>query len=338
MQNTKIDNNVLSELNCPAISPVPEGVERPCWSVMIPTYNPIKRYWLEQTIDSVLAQDPGPEDMQIELIDDCSTDFDPEDIVKKVGENRVTFYRQKHHAGIARNWNTCIERARGYWVHILHQDDLVLPGFYSRLREGIEKEPSVGAAFCQHFHIDSEGNRKTLLSRVEMEASGILNDWLEYVFVGLSFQCPSIVVKRSVYEELGGFNLDFQYAMDWDMWKRIASMYPIWYSPKPLACFRRNYKSTASEFIRSGRNISELRKSIEISKHYLPKPIASKITRKAREYYTRHAVRNAWDLLFIERDFGAAIVQVWNGRKLSSSLMIVRAIVGMAIHTWCVRR
>ncbi len=307
MQNTKIDNNVLSELNCPAISPVPEGVERPFWSVMIPTYNPVNRYWLEQTIDSVLAQDPGPENMQIVLIDDCSTDFNPEDIVKKVGEHRLTFYRQKQHVGIVGNWNTCIERARGYWVHILHQDDLVLPGFYSRLREGIEKDPSVGAAFCQHFLIDGEGNRKTLLSRVEMETPGILVDWPEYVFVGLSFQCPSIVVKRSAYEELGGFNLDFQYAMDWDMWKRIASRFPIWYDPIPLACFRRNYKSTASEFIRSGRNIPELRSSIEISQSYLPKDIAVEITRKAREYYTMHVARNVLDLLFIERDFGVTI-------------------------------
>ena len=32
--------------------------------------------------------------------------------------------------GLAGIWNRCIERARGEWVHILHQDDIVLPGFY----------------------------------------------------------------------------------------------------------------------------------------------------------------------------------------------------------------
>ena len=43
----------------------------PFWSVMIPTYNPRADY-LEETLHSVLQQDPGPEQMQIEVIDDGS--------------------------------------------------------------------------------------------------------------------------------------------------------------------------------------------------------------------------------------------------------------------------
>ena len=55
----------------PSIAPVPEGVHRPKWSVMIPTFNCAN--YLRQTLESVLAQDPGPEQMQIEVVDDCST-------------------------------------------------------------------------------------------------------------------------------------------------------------------------------------------------------------------------------------------------------------------------
>ena len=46
---------------------------RPYWSVMIPTYNPRADY-PEETLHSVLQQDPGPEQMQIEVIDGRSTD------------------------------------------------------------------------------------------------------------------------------------------------------------------------------------------------------------------------------------------------------------------------
>ncbi len=79
--HTSIDHKILSKLNCTVISPVPEGVERPFWTVMIPTYNPVNQNWLQQTIESVVEQDPGPENTQIELIDDCSTGFAPEVII-----------------------------------------------------------------------------------------------------------------------------------------------------------------------------------------------------------------------------------------------------------------
>ena len=51
--------------------------ERPRWSVMIPTYN-CARY-LEAALRSVLAQDPGREAMQIEVVDDHSPDDDPQE-------------------------------------------------------------------------------------------------------------------------------------------------------------------------------------------------------------------------------------------------------------------
>jgi hypothetical protein len=56
----------------PPLIPGTEGpVTRPYWSVMIPTYKAQADYLVE-TLNSVLQQDPGPEQMQIEVVDDCS--------------------------------------------------------------------------------------------------------------------------------------------------------------------------------------------------------------------------------------------------------------------------
>jgi glycosyltransferase involved in cell wall biosynthesis len=57
---------------------VADGIVRPRWSVMIPTHN-CARY-LRETLTSVLAQDPGPDVMQIEVVDDHSTKDDPEQV------------------------------------------------------------------------------------------------------------------------------------------------------------------------------------------------------------------------------------------------------------------
>jgi cellulose synthase/poly-beta-1,6-N-acetylglucosamine synthase-like glycosyltransferase len=61
-----------ARIDPPKIHPLPDdGKARPFWSVMIPTYNARADY-LEETLRSVLRQDTGPEQMQIEVVDDCS--------------------------------------------------------------------------------------------------------------------------------------------------------------------------------------------------------------------------------------------------------------------------
>lgn len=325
------DNKRLNGINSPSISPVPDTVERPFWSVMIPTYNPNLNY-LEQALCSVLDQAPEPKEMQIELIDDGSTDFDLQLFLQKVAGSRVSFYRQPQHTGIGSNWNTCLERARGHWVHLLHQDDLVLTGFYRRLREGIETNSTVGAAFCHHFSIDSEGQSVFPRSLIKQNSRGILTDWLEHVFVFLSIMTPSIVVKRSIYEQLGGFDITFDYALDWDMWKRIASQHPLWFEPEPLAGRRTHGQSTTRKLMRSGTNIAEIRRSIETSKSYLPAAVAAGMARRAGDKYTRFAVRTAVRLLF-RRDVRATLAQLCEAQKIRSGAAVMKAIVALSLDT-----
>src|SRR5689334_10657510 len=114
----------LEELRAhtPNIAPLPNGVHRPFWSVMIPTYN--SGEYLRETLESVLSQDLGEDDMQIEVIDGCSTEDDPEKITKELGQGRVAFYRLAKNQGPAHTFNVCIERSCGSWVHILHGDDI----------------------------------------------------------------------------------------------------------------------------------------------------------------------------------------------------------------------
>lgn len=81
----------MTHFSYPKIEPVTEGEKRPFWSVMIPTYNNTK--FLEQGLQSILAQDPGPNEMQIEVIDDGSTKDDSEEIGRKIGKDRVNFHR-----------------------------------------------------------------------------------------------------------------------------------------------------------------------------------------------------------------------------------------------------
>ena len=118
------------------IGPVGASV-RPLWSVMIPTHDCAA--YLRHTLASVLAQDPGPELMQIEVVDDASSDA-PEAVVEELGRGRVGFFRQPRNVGHVANFNTCLERSRGRLVHLLHGDDCVRDGFYAAMGRLLEAE------------------------------------------------------------------------------------------------------------------------------------------------------------------------------------------------------
>ena len=182
------------------IPPVPEGVQRPLWSVMIPTYNCAN--YLRETLASVLAQDLGSEIMQIEVVDDFSTKDDPKAVVEELGKGRVSFYQQPENVGHVKNFETCLKRSRGQLVHLLHGDDCVKQGFYRKLQLAFEENPEIGSAFCRPIIMD-ENSHSLGTWKLEEPESGILSNWLERIAVDQCIQTPSIVVRRDVYEKLG---------------------------------------------------------------------------------------------------------------------------------------
>lgn len=289
---------------------------------MIPTYN-CARY-LRETLVNVLAQDPGPELMQIEVVDDHSTADDPAAVVAEVGRGRVDFYRQPENVGHTKNFETCLKRSRGTFIHLLHGDDYVRDGFYRHMLRAFEQSPDIGAAFCRHIFMDEQSHWRDLSPLEQME-SGILYNWLERLATEQRIMTPSIVVRREVYEKLGGFDSRLICAEDWEMWVRIAANYPIWYEVEPLAAYRMHDASNTGRHVRSGEDARYTRKAIEIFKSYLPDHLADEISHQARETYALSTLGTAYSM-FAQRDLSAALVLIREALKFSSSLRVIRRI------------
>ena len=313
----------------PRIGPPREVSPRPFWSVMIPTYN--RTRYLEKTLRSVLEEDPGPREMQIEVVDDASTSGDAEAMVWRIGGGRVSFFRQAHNLGIMANWNSCVERSVGRWVHILHNDDVVLPGFYERLRNGLIDRDDIGAAFCRYALID-ENDSWLGISELERSTPGILQDFIEKIGVTQKVQCAAITVRRTVYEKLGGFRGDLPHAGDWEMWKRIAVSYPFWYEPTVLAAFRVHSRSYTQVLIRSGETIADVGRCIAISHPLLPPDRAEDISRQAREVLADKVLEHAF-LCARRLALASAVQHVWQGLRYSGSLSLIKALLLLPART-----
>ena len=298
------------------------------WSVMIPCYNARPDYLLA-ALRSVLQQDPGKTVMQIEVIDDCSPDGTPVELVLKIAGDRVTVHREEKNLGLAGSWNRCIERAQGKWVHILHQDDLLLPGFYDKLRAGTDSPDVPGLLYCRHAFMDAEG-RQSWLSNLDAKKSGCLKESLRHLARAQMIQTPAAVVRRSTYETVGGFRPDLCFTLDWEMWCRIAAQFPVWYEPEVLACYRMHPAATTSRLVEDGRNIEDIRKCISIVSGYLADPkIGAEVRQSALKRYALLAMDNA-EALLDGGKLAAALRQIRGAFRCDFSLKILRDTLALA--------
>ncbi|MDB5020746.1 MAG: hypothetical protein JWQ28_1873 [Pedobacter sp.] len=316
----------------PPMIPRISDTDRPFWSVMIPVYNCID--YLEEAMNSVLRQDPGPEQMQIEVVDDHSTDGDVETLVSSVGKGRIKYHRQKSNIGSLRNFESCIKRSKGYHVHLLHGDDRVEPGFYKEIENLFRSFPEAGAAFTNFSFIDINGEDTEIHNERLRAEPGLITDFLFKIARCQLIQPPSIVVKRSTYETLGSFYA-VHFGEDWEMWTRIAAHYPMAYSPNVLASYRVAHGIGISQgYFSTGQNITDILKVIDIVQSYLPVEKRLSIKNAARAYYAMYSVKIANCFLVFNRK--AALQQArgaWMMSKdLRTTFWIVRFYLMYALH------
>ena len=268
----------------PRIEPVPAGVKRPLWSVMIPTYN-CARY-LRQTLESVLAQDPGPEHMQIEVVDDVSTKDDPEAVVRDVGRGRVQFYRKIKNGGATANFNTCIERSVGQLVHILHGDDYVEPEFYLRFASAFEESPQCAAVYSRVSIVDAQ-SRFIRLSDFVTSLAQETADARELMLRN-SLCTPAAVVRRRFYELNGGFNTDLIHTADWEMWVRAITRGRARMLDKALASYRWFTENDTHRLYQSADN---LRDHLRLASVWQSAGLPGFDRRAFEQMVSRHAIK-----------------------------------------------
>jgi glycosyltransferase involved in cell wall biosynthesis len=277
----------------PTIAPV-AGDDRPLWSVMIPVYRPSIE-WLRETISGVLGAGLGGRNLQLALVDDANgqvREGDADGFWRECEARGIEIHRFADKAGLPGNWNRCLQLSRGHFIHILHQDDHVRPEFYRTMATALEANPRAGASFSQHLFIASDGTT-IRTGHLDRPKPGLLDDWLEFIIANLAIQCPAIVVRRAVYEKLGGFDDSYGYCPDYDMWQRIATEYPLWYDPLPLAEFRVHDDSESSSTLRRLTPWLEVNRCRAAGVARISPPARHPVARSARRHTVRLAIGDA---------------------------------------------
>lgn len=258
---------------------------------MLPTCEPDGK--LRRAVQSVLRQAPADDRMQVCVVDDASERSDVLGLVRSADPaGRVEVIRHDRRLGLGGNWNRAIAAARGELVHLLHQDDYVLPGFHAHIDRIFQRNPSIGMAFCRSHIVDGDDRRIKSTSRLRW-TPGIIDDWLATIARRQRVQCPAAVVARTTYESVGGYRTDLCLTLDWEMWVRIAARFPVGYEPRALAAYCRHEASESARLAASNAIWPDLVRAIAINAESLPEASRAVLVRRSAAWYAGSARRAA---------------------------------------------
>ena len=186
----------------------------PLISAVIPAYNAAK--YLPQVIQSVLNQ--SYKDWELLIIDDGSTD-DTKEVVNGFCEAdpRVKLI-SKENGGVSVARNLGAELAKGQLIAFLDSDDLWLEDKLAVHAKYMETHPKVGASFSRVELIESDGTttQKTTNNIVEKLQPQDL------FYSNPTVTTSNLVIRKSVFQELNGFDESMQYNEDIDLLFRLS--------------------------------------------------------------------------------------------------------------------
>jgi glycosyltransferase involved in cell wall biosynthesis len=203
----------------------------PLVTIVTPTYNQAE--YLAQTIDSILSQDyPNIEYL---VLDDGSTDATPE--VLRQYDGRVRWERQQN-MGQSRTLNKGWSQAKGEFIGYLSSDDLLLPNAVSRLVAELQARPDAAVVYCDFHLIDAKGQRVGHVQSPDYDRRQLVEDLICH-------PGPGALFRRSVFEQVGGWNENLRKIPDFEFWLRVSRVGSFFRIPETLAEYRVHEESTA---------------------------------------------------------------------------------------------
>lgn len=185
-------------------------------SVIMPAYNAEK--YIKEAIDSILNQTYT--DYEFIIINDCSTD-NTEAVILSYSDPRIIYVKNGQNLGVAATLNRGLAIAQGEYIARMDADDISMPKRFEKqvayLKDHVEVAV-VGCAVERFSETDSYGVRTFAQSREMMSCDMLFSCGLAH---------PSVMMRRSVIVQIGGYDREFDGLEDYELWCRVEEYYGI---------------------------------------------------------------------------------------------------------------
>lgn len=222
--------------------------ESPLISIVTPSLN--QGRFIREAIDSVLSQDyPRIEYL---VLDGGSTDGTL-DVLRSYGKHLK--WTSEPDDGQSDAIRQGFARSRGEILTWLNADDVLSPGAVKRAVLELERSQDIGLVYGRGVILDEDSKETGPFAGIEPFNLWRLLHTLDYVLQ------PAAFFRRSAYEAVGGLDPDLCWAMDWDLWIRLAGVSEVRFIDRVLAGSR-EWGSTKTS-TGSWRRIRELKNLVK---------------------------------------------------------------------------
>lgn len=276
-------------------------------SIIITTHN--RPALLPRAVSSARASGT---DLEIVVVDDASSDQTAE--VCKALSN-INYVRVERNQRVAGARNIGLVASHGEYLSFLDDDDTRLPDSLDQQIEVLRKESSAGLIYGQAIPEDQEGGRQS-----PYPAECLQGDIFWQLMSRNFIPCGSAVFRRSCLTRVGLLDDGLGGVDDWDLWVRLAEIYPIIAVDIPVIIWR---KSTPTSGQGSSRTVDLIAMSRrQLREHWLKLPRAAKASRHHRHEAWREFSRNFSEHLVWETT--SALVNGELRKARESALTVLR--------------
>lgn len=214
----------MSEASIHPIGVAPD-TSLPLVSIVTPSFN--QGHFLEETIRSVLEQDyPRVEYI---LVDGGSTD-ETQEIIRRYA-HRLAWWVSEPDRGQTDAINKGFARATGQYLAWLNSDDTYQPGAISAAVATLQSHPQVGMVYGDANLLDESGAVIGKFPARQTDYRRLLRGYVHIPQQAAFF-------RGDLWQQVGPLDPSFYFAMDYDLWVRLAKLAPLHYQPALWANFR----------------------------------------------------------------------------------------------------
>lgn len=210
---------------------------QPFISVILPTYN-TNIDFLRDCLDSVLGQ--VYENWELVIVDDASPDAEVRKVIKEYAkeDERIKYKFLEKNVNISAATNEAVALATGEFIGIFDHDDLLWPNALHEVVKALNKDKSIDFLYSDEDKITEDTHNHL--------GYFFKPDWNPDFMHSVNYFTHFTVVRKSIYEKVGGERSEYNGAQDWDLYLRITrETQKIHHIPKILYSWRIHDASTA---------------------------------------------------------------------------------------------
>ena len=209
---------------------------KPLISIVMPTFNVEKKY-LTACIDSVLNQ--YYQNFEICIADDCSTNEETLNTLREYEkkDKRIKIVYREKNGHISRATNSALEIAQGEFVGLLDNDDVLSKNALYEVVKVLNENRKLDMIYSDEDKMDLNGKRCDPNFKPDFSPDTLLS---------LNYICHFVVIRKSLIDSVGGFEIGLEGAQDYDLLLKITEITnSIRHIPKILYHWRKIPGSTS---------------------------------------------------------------------------------------------